>query len=346
MKIVIGFITYNNLTSKYLPFFVPSLKEALAETFGDYETEKNYRILAVDNSDDEVNENSVYLKDNFPEIELDYAGSNLGFAKAYNRMISRAGELGADYFLMINPDTLVDFSTITELIEALDENPKLGAIAPRILRWDFASNTRTTIIDSDGLFITASHRFSDRHQGLEALDCEPEMVFGFTGAAALIRMQALREIAYDNHGHIEYLDELMFMYKEDVDLSYRLQLAGWPTESLPSAYIYHDRTASPLGESLRQIIRNRKNKSRAVKRWSFLNHWILVLKYSHLDYSFRVKWKTWRYQLFGLFFALFFETYLLKELRTLWQKRAEIKLKRQSLRIAINPRKIEEMMEK
>ena len=342
MKIVIGFITYNDSTAKYLPFFLPSLKVALATTFGDYEIGKHYRILAIDNSDHEVNSNSDYLKNNFPEIDLTWAGSNLGFAQAYNLMIRRASELGAEYFLMLNPDTVLTPDSIGKLIKALDNNPSLGAVAPRILKWDFANKIQTKIIDSDGLFITSSHRFSDRHQGRELFSSEPEIVFGFTGAAALIRMAALNEVAYNG----EYLDELMFMYKEDVDLSYRLTLANWPIKFIPAAIIYHDRTASPLGEGWGQIIHNRKNKSRAVKRWSFLNHWILILKYSHLNYSFQVKWRTWRYQFLGLFFALFFEPYLIKELITLRKIWKEIRAKRQVLKVIVNPSIIEKMMDK
>jgi len=341
MKLVIGFITYNELTSKYLPFFLPILKEALATAFGVYQAADHYQIVAVDNSTNQANDNQAYIESNFPDINLSYAEANLGFARAYNLMIEQAEHLGAEYFLMINPDTVLAPNSILKLMEALDADQSLGAVAPRILQWDFAHNTQTNIIDSDGLFITSSHRSSDRHQGQVALPAEPQMVFGFTGAAALIRLKALVDIASAD----QYLDELMFMYKEDVDLSYRLQLANWPIKLIPDALVYHDRTASPMGEGLKQIIRNRHNKSRSVKRWSFLNQWILVLKYVSLGYSWKVKFRTWRYQLLSLFFVILFEPYLLGELAQLWRHRAEIRAKRQSLKIVVNPNNIEKMMD-
>ncbi len=339
MKLAIGFITYNQVTAKYLPFFVPSLKTALAATLG------GYQILAVDNSDSTDKSNETYLENNFPEIDLILAGANLGFARAYNLMIEKAQHLGAEYFLMLNPDMVLSPSSIATLVAALDQDQTLGAVSPRILRWDFENNIQTKIIDSDGLFITASYNFSDRHQGEVAGDLKAEMVFGFTGAAALIRLKALSDVAYNNRGHLEYLDELMFMYKEDVDLSYRLQLAGWPIKLIPEALIYHDRTASPAGESWIKVALNRKNKSRQVKRWSFLNQWILVLKYSGLSHSFRVKFRIWTYQLVSLIFALFFETYLWAELGQLWKIRTEIRARRQSLKIVVNPRIFEKMMD-
>lgn len=335
MKIAIGFITYNESTAKYLPFFIPSLKVALKGI-------NNYQILAMDNSDGPGNENYRYLKLNFPEIDFCYSGANIGFARAYNLMIKKARELEVEYFLMINPDTVLAPDSIAKMVEALDADKTLGAVAPRIFKWDFTHNIQTKIIDSDGLFITSSHRFSDRHQGEERNDLESEMVFGFTGAAALIRMAALIDVAYGR----EYLDELMFMYKEDVDLSYRLNLANWPIKFIPTAQIYHDRTASPIGEGLGQIIKNRRNKSHQVKHWSFLNHWILVLKYSGLNYSPKVKWRTWRYQVLSSLFALIFEPYLIRELGVLSRINREIKAKRRSLKVIISPKNIEKMMDK
>ena len=336
---MIGFITYNQVTAKYLPFFGPSLRTALASVSGDYQ------ILAVDNSDATDNANAVYLNNNFPEIDLIPAGSNLGFARAYNLMIERASKLRAEYFLMLNPDMVLTPNSIVRLIEALASDESLGAVAPRILKWDFENNIQTKIIDSDGLSITSSYNFSDRHQGEEVNILEPEMIFGFTGAAALIRVKALVDVAYNNQGHTEYLDVLMFVYKEDVDLSYRLQLAGWPIKLIPEALVYHDRTASPAGESWIKVALNRRHKSRQVKRWSFLNQWILVIKYSKLDYPFRVKFRIWFYQLASLVFVLFFETYLISELGHLGKIWPEIKARRQSLKIVVNPIIFEKTMD-
>lgn len=341
MKLAVGFITYNDLTVKYLPFFLPSLQAALSSA-----NVSDALVVCLDNSDQVENDNSVYIKDNFSQVKLAWAGSNLGFARAYNLLIDKALAAGAEYFLMINPDTILAEDSIKEMMVTLDSDKSLGAIAPRILRWDFARNERTNIIDSDGLFFTSSHRFSDRHQGQEVFPLSPELVFGFTGAAALIRLEALEDVACAVNGKKEYLEELMFMYKEDVDLSYRLQLAGWKIKLLPAALVYHDRTVSPLGENLRQIIKNRRAKSRAVKQWSFLNHWILVLKYGRLPYSRQTRCRTWRYQIMSTIFALFFEPYLMKELGRLWVVRKELKLKRQSLKLRLGAAEMEKMMEK
>ncbi|MEI7452101.1 MAG: glycosyltransferase family 2 protein [Candidatus Falkowbacteria bacterium] len=348
MKIVIGFITYNEGTAKYLPFFLPSLKQSLDFAFGNYETDASYKILAFDNSEQQDNSNSRYIKNNFTDIDLFWSSKNLGFAGAYNPMIGRAVDLGAEYFLMINPDTIIAEDSILNLIKILDANERLGAVAPRILKWDFVNSEKTDIVDSDGIAMTTSHRAYDSNQGKRRTDLSDAMVpiFGFTGAAVLLRLTVLVDVAFDICGRKEYLDELMFMYKEDVDLSYRLQLAGHPIMLCPSAIVYHDRSASPLGNGLWQIIKNRKNKSRLVREWSFLNQWIFVIRYSSLPWKLPVKLKIWVYQLAATLFAAIFEPYLLGQFKTIISNYKEIKLKYCQLKLKIALSDIEKILVK
>ncbi|OGF27075.1 hypothetical protein A2303_04355 [Candidatus Falkowbacteria bacterium RIFOXYB2_FULL_47_14] len=335
-KLVVGFITYNDLTAKYLPDFCDSLKK---------QSRSDFKVIAVDHSDQAENDNILFLRKNYPEIEIDRPGKNLGFAAGFNRMIRRAIDSGAEYFLALNPDMILDKDFTAAMVKAAEADKKIGAVAPKILKWDFANYIRTDIIDSCGLSITREHRFSDIKQGEKDNGGQKgREVFGFTGAAVIFRIEALKDIAYDKAGGREFFDESMFMYKEDCDLSYRLRLAGWKIVFEPKAVIYHDRTASPKGESNLKIAFNRRNKSRPVKSWSFLNQWILILKYRQLPFSFRVKLATAWYQLKSVVFASIFETYLLKEFRELWKIRTKIAHKREQLKIRVGMEEIERFM--
>ncbi len=337
LKIYIGFITYGEATAKYLPYFLPSLTG---------QTYKDYKILAVDNSETRENENAIYLKDNFPEIELKWAGRNLGFAKAYNLMIGEAASAGAEYFLALNPDMILEPKMVERLVEAMKKSENIAAIAPKILKWDFSNNEKTERLDSLGLAVNQEHRFYDAHQG--EID-QPDLtgakeIFGFTGAAVLLNLKALDDVAFDNGKYKEYFDELMFMYKEDCDLSYRLRLAGWKILLEPSALAYHDRRTAAKGESNLAIALNRRAKSRTIKQWSFLNQWILLLKLKNLPFSWRVKSATPWYQFKSLAFVLLFEPYLLKQLIKLWQLNQAIGLRRKQLKIRVNLDQIEKFM--
>ncbi|MFA6170865.1 MAG: glycosyltransferase family 2 protein [Patescibacteria group bacterium] len=337
-KIVLGFIAYGQATAKYLPYFLPSLKAQTADV----------QLVCADNSLAGENENEKYIRENFPEIKFIQSGKNLGFAKAYNLMINGAIEEGADYFIAVNPDMIFEADFIEKIVMAIETDKEIGAVAPKILKWDFKNNIKTSLIDSCGLYITKEHRFSDLRQGEDGEPQTPRQayvpVFGFTGAAVIFNLAALLDAAFFNGRYNEYFDELMFMYKEDCDLSYRLRLAGWKIIFAPDAVAYHDRTASPKGESNLAITLNRKNKSRQIKEWSFLNQWILLIKYSRLPFSRRVRFRTGWYQFKSLAFALFFEPYLLRQIASLWKIRYKIFKRRGQLKIRTNIKEIEKFM--
>ncbi len=337
-KIYIGFITYGKSTAKYLPYFLPSLK---AQTY------KNYKILAVDNTEIKDNDNSRFLKSHFPEIELLWAGENLGFGKAFNRMIRQAVNDGVEFFLALNPDMIFEPNFLEKIVAAVSQDRKIGAVAPKILRWDYESNKKTDKIDSLGLGVTKEHRFFDLHQGeTDEAGLGLDEIFGFTGAAVLLNLKALAAVAYRPAGlPREYFDELMFMYKEDCDLSYRLRLAGWKIVFAPQAVAYHNRNVASIGQTNLQIALNRRNKNRLVKQWSFLNQWILLIKIKNLPFSRRVKLATIWYQLKSLVFVLLFEQYLLSELFKLWQLRHKIKDRRDQLVAVISIKELERIMD-
>ncbi|MFA5360288.1 MAG: glycosyltransferase family 2 protein [Patescibacteria group bacterium] len=336
-KIYIGFITYGELTAKYLPYFLPSLK---GQSF------KDFKILAIDNSETQENKNSKYIKENFPEINLKWIGENLGFAKAFNLMINQAIEDGAEYFLPLNIDMIFEADMIEQLVKAIEKTENCAAAQAKILKWDFTNNKKTDQIDSLGLALNKEHRFFDSHQGEidDKIKNNNFETFGFTGTAVLLNLKALEDVAFNNGKHKEYFDELMFMYKEDCDLSYRLRLAGWKIILVSNALAYHNRSVAAKGKSNLAIALNRKNKNKAVKKWSFLNQWILLLKLKNLPFSLNVKLATAWYQLKSLIFALLFEQFLFKELIKLWQIRAEIKKRRDQLKIRVNIKEIEKFM--
>ncbi len=310
--------------------------------------------MAVDNSEAPDNANAEYVKNNFPEIDFKWAGINLGFAKAFNLMIARAVAAGAEYFLALNPDMTLEADMIGKMVEVMAADEKIAAVAPKILKWDFAANEKTDQIDSLGLALDKEHRFYDSHQGeIDRHELAAEIeVFRFTGAAVLLNLKALQDVAYltpnpsprTGEGGKEYFDELMFMYKEDCDLSYRLRLAGWKIILAPASVAFHDRAVASRGESNLAIALNRKNKSKIVKQWSFLNQWILLSKLKNLPFSHRVKFATAWHQFKSLVFVLLFEQYLLKELLTLCKLRDKISRGRRQVKISVGMGEIEKFM--
>ncbi|MBU2474646.1 glycosyltransferase [Patescibacteria group bacterium] len=303
IKLVVGFITYGELTAKYLPFFLNSLFANLNEL------SNNFKVLAIDNSEQQNNQNIRYIKNNYSQISIEWAGKNIGFARAYNKMIKKSIDLNAEYFLMFNPDIIIEKKAVKELIKAMDDDSKVEAISPKVLKWNFENNKKTNIIDTCGIQLKSGLRFVDSCQGQDDVGQFNNLeILGPSGTAGIYRISALEKIKQNN----QYFDELMFMYKEDCDLVYRLFLNGFKSKCVTEAIIYHDRTVAAKGNSNLLIALNRRNKSKQEKKWAFLNQHIIFVKYWHLQNFWNKLAIIW-YEIKILIFVLLFERYLLKQ---------------------------------
>ena len=302
-KVVIGFITYSNLTAKYLPEFLASLRQ---QTFTDYQ------ILAIDNTPQaEANPNQEFISKHYPEINLIAVGVNLGFAKAYNRLIIEAIKLGTKYFLIINPDTVLEPLALEKLVGSLEANAGIGAAGPKTRRWDFINQRRTTMIDSCGLVEQSALRFIDLGAGQpDRGQFDYQSILAPSGAAGLWRLDALQDIRIKN----QYFDERFFLYKEDCDLAKRLQLAGWQAVVVPSAVVYHARTARADGKSWLDKLRYRAAKTSQVNYLSFIGQEILFYKYRPWQNGWQ-RLSIGAYRLVSLVYALLFEKWLLAAYR-------------------------------
>lgn len=313
MKLVVGFLTYNESSLKYLADFLPSLRSALS-----FLNQNEYKVLAFDNSDpnDSSNRDAIDLfnEKNSNFLEYIHAAGNLGFSRAYNILIRTALRMQAEYFLVINPDTILEKNTISELVFALDSQADLASASPKIRRWDFAANTKTRIIDSCGLIVKRGLRFYDLGQGKEDdKRFDQYSILGPSGAAGLFRLSYLEMIKEND----QYFDENFFMYKEDCDLAYRLSLIKAKSTLVPTSIMYHDRTAASSGEGVISKISDRRKKSQKVRAWSlrnqhqiFVKHWGSQDIFSRLIIVLRV--------ILSAIFSLILEQFLLKEFRLLF----------------------------
>ncbi|MFA5644002.1 MAG: glycosyltransferase family 2 protein [Patescibacteria group bacterium] len=320
MKLSIGIITYNQSTYKYLNLFLFSLSEAI-EKARISNPDLEIFFLAVDNSDSDFNSNHNYLID----YQKDKPGKiwrsdmNLGFSKPYNCMMNWSIEQGSNLFLMLNPDVLLDIDFIANLVQKYKADETIAILVPKIFYWDFSNNVKTTIIDSCGVGLNKAHRFFDIGQGQSGENrfLLEEEVFGFSGAGALLNLNILKKVAYSFDNYYQFFDERMFMYKEDVDLSYRLQLLGAKILFLPEAKMYHHRTLS----SYRQKLINKVRQKKIISDYSALNQFIILFKSKNLSFSPKIKLLTAGRYIILWFFALIFSRKVFQEAMGL---RAEI----------------------
>jgi len=275
MKLAIGTITYGDSTAKYLPDFFASLSQ---QTF------KDFKLIVVDNSETEENANKKFIQ-SVAGLDLDFSwnGENIGFARAYNKIIKKADSFRVEYFLVINPDVKLATDTLEKMIQVLDADKSSGSVSPKILKWKFDSSTAqkfskpdVNVIDSCGIRLMPGLRFVDIGQAQEDTGQFDNIeILGPSGACGMYRMSALEKVVEDGR----YFDELMFMYKEDCDLAYRLHLAGFKSRCISEAIAHHDRTVAGKGESVFKILKARWAKNRREIKWSFMHQQLIYWKY-------------------------------------------------------------------
>ena len=165
------------------------------------------------------------------------AGANLGYGRAANLGAGQVGD--ADYLLVCNPDLVLRAGTVKFLVEALDGDPGLGLVGPRLSNTDGtlypSARTFPDMVDAmgHGLFglIAPRNRFTRRYRLLDWDHSARADVDWVSGACFLARRSA-----WDQVGGF---DASYFMYMEDVDLCWRLGRAGWRVAYEPAAEVVH-----------------------------------------------------------------------------------------------------------
>lgn len=187
------------------------------QEFQDFET------IVVDNGS--TDESVPFLHEHFPQVRVIRFEKNAGFSAAVNAGILSAG---TPYVALLNNDTEVHPLWLKELVGALEADPQTGSAASKILFFH-----DPTLINSAGdefsWFGVAYQRGKGCIDGPRYNS--PCFVFSACAGAALYRRQVFDRIGL--------FDESFFAYMEDVDLGFRLQLAGYPCLYVPSAIVYH-----------------------------------------------------------------------------------------------------------
>lgn len=181
-------------------------------------------IIVVDNGSVD---NSLEIIGHYKQVELVKHNKNKGYAGGVNPGFRRAIELGARYAAPFNNDAVADKDWLKKLVRYLDEHPETGIATCKIQTQDGSK------LDSTGDYYTNWGLPYPRGRGetdTGKYDALTE-IFGASGGASLYRVAMLEQIGL--------LDEDFFAYYEDVDLSFRAQLAGWKVAYVPDSVVYH-----------------------------------------------------------------------------------------------------------
>lgn len=196
------------------------------------QTYTSVRLVLVDNGS---NDGSLaYTRSFWPDAVSIANTINTGFSKANNQGIVRALEdASIQYIATLNNDTIVDREWLAKLVDVLERNLSVGAVASKVLSMD-----DTNVFDSAGDFLVAG-TVRVRKRGYAEIDNgqydRPDEPFSVGAVAALYRREALEESTCAG----EFFDEDFGSYIEDIDISWRMRLCGWRLWYEPKALVYH-----------------------------------------------------------------------------------------------------------
>lgn len=243
-------------------------------------------VFVVDNNS--VDGSVALVEQKFPSVKLIANKENIGFSKANNQAILQSN---SRYVLLLNPDTVVEQDTFDKCVSYLDSHPKVGGLGVRMLdgKGRFLPESKrglpTPAVSFYKIFGLAklfpkSKKFGTYHLGF--LDeHQIHEVDVLSGAFMLMRAETLQKVGL--------LDEAFFMYGEDIDLSYRIQLGGYSNVYYPQTKIIHYKGESTKKGSLNyvfvfynaMIIFAKKHFSaRYAKLFSFAIHVAIYLRAS------------------------------------------------------------------
>jgi GT2 family glycosyltransferase len=170
---------------------------------------------------------------------------NSGFSGGVNLGIDAAPS--ADAVLLCNPDVRLEPDHVALLVAALEADAGIGSVQGTL--WRPSRSGLPDVIDSTGHRAFRTRLFDNRDEGRTVPSAGGE-VFGVTGAAALHRRAMLDDIAIPRpDGTLEWLDETLFAYYDDVDVDWRARLRGWRAVHVPTAAGRHVRSGAAAGRS-------------------------------------------------------------------------------------------------
>jgi GT2 family glycosyltransferase len=206
----------------------PTLRECLARL--EAQTFRDFEAIVIDNASPDPADAEIAAA--FPFARLVRNAENLGFAGAGNQAARMAQ---GRWLALLNPDAYAEPDWLAELVAAADRHPQVRAFTSRQLAADAPGmlDGLGDVMSVFGIPYRGGYLSPDRGEAFEG------EVFSPCGAAMMVDRALFLELGG--------FDEAFFCYGEDVDLGYRLQLAGEPTLLVPSAVIHHLGSASSGG---------------------------------------------------------------------------------------------------
>jgi len=220
MKNIICVVIPNWNGAKELPSAIESVLKQSVTT---------WRLIIVDNGSTDMSHEvieSYVAKD--ARIQAIYLDKNYGYTGGVNPGFEIAIKAGYQYVAPFNNDAVAHKDWLKHLQKFLDKHQDYGIAACKLLHGDGQT------FDSTGDQYSTWGLPFPRGRGEKTsnkYDTHTD-IFGASGGASMYRVSTIEEIGL--------FDQDFFAYYEDIDLSFRAQLAGWRIGYAPKSVVYHE----------------------------------------------------------------------------------------------------------
>jgi len=215
-KVLIIITSYN--AAQYWPDLLPALA---AEKYPDFDL----GVLVVDNNSSD--ESVSYIKNNFGSIKLIENKENIGFVGANNVGYQYARQTGVDYIVLLNQDTVITPGFLQPLYDFAQQR-EFGSLQSRLLLWPEKDKINT--LGNAIHYLGFGYGLSSGQPNRE--DIKIQKINYASGACVFLSMKVLAKLP-------DLFDPSMFLYLEDLDLGWQLQLMGYDNYLIPSSIVYH-----------------------------------------------------------------------------------------------------------
>lgn len=207
-------------------------------------------ILLVDNASRDGSVAAAQAA--FPEIVVLAAGKNLGFAGACNWGIR---ESRGEFLVLLNDDAEVTAGWLEPLLACMRHDEKIAACQPKIRAiqppdfFDYAGASGG-YLDIFGFPFARGRIFQTIERDVGQYDdaCD---IFWASGACMMLRRTALKRTGM--------LDTDFFAHMEEIDLCWRLQLAGYRVCVVPASCVHHQSGTTLQPQAPRKVYLNHRN---------------------------------------------------------------------------------------
>lgn len=208
------------------------------------------RIIVADNGSTDTS--LRFVADRYPEVQILRLDRNYGYAEGYNRALRH---IDADCYVLLNSDVEVTEGWLDPLVDMLENDPRVAAVAPKILSYTAREHFEYAgaaggFIDILGYPFCRGRILSHVEQDKAQYDT-PREVFWASGAAFCCRADIFRQLGG--------FDADFFAHMEEIDLCWRMQLAGYKVMVQPCSRVYHLGGGTMPNESPDKLYLNYRN---------------------------------------------------------------------------------------